>query len=136
MKQACAVLAPLEMGCAVATPGFNLPDRSVFHALVPHDLADREAEEQRRRAANAILKLAAETHVQSLSMPPIGTGRIKSENEVAAAIIIKALNVDAPSLAPELRRLTICLPALSLAHGFDKAQQLNDPNDQRPKVVN
>lgn len=135
MKAACAALGQLALGAAVSTPAFNLPAQAVFHVHAPRDVGDSEGEDKLRQAMREVLRLAAECDVRSLAMPAMGAGRVRARNDVAAAILIKALLDDAPRLSGRLLHVTICLPSLALARGFDRAQQLYEPDDERPKTV-
>jgi hypothetical protein len=102
---------------------------------VPRGLADRAAEDDLREAMHMILRLADEREDRLLVMPALGSGRDRSRNDVAAAIIVGALLEDGPRLAPRLERVIICLSSWGLGFGFAKAQQLHDPGDQRPRTV-
>lgn len=102
---------------------------------VPRGLADRAAEDDLREAMHMILRLADERDARSLVMPALGAGRDRARNDVAAAIIVGALQKDGPRLAPRLERVIICLRSWALGFGFAKAHQLHDPGDQRPRTV-
>lgn len=102
---------------------------------VPRGQADRAAVADLQQAMHTILRLAGERFARALVMPALGVGRDRARNDAAAAIIVNALLDDAPSMAPRLERVTICLPSRALFFGFDKARQLRDPGDQRPKTV-
>ncbi len=85
-------------------------------------------------ALRSVFRIAGEHNIQSLAMPVIGTGALKFPNDVAADIVIKALQKDAPELAPTLKRVRVCLPSTRMEFVVAKARQLNDPSDQRPKT--
>lgn len=131
----CEPLAPLAPGKAIITPGFNLANQWVIHVRSAHYLNDDEPEKIMTEALRAVFRLAGERHIKALAMPAIGTGVFKFPLDLAAEIIVKAIKNDAPSLAPELQRVRLCLPSPLIDRVFRVALQLNDPDDQRPKTV-
>lgn len=131
----CEPLAPLALGKAIITPGFNLANQWVIHVRSAHYLNDDEPEKIMSEALRAVFRQAGERHIKALAMPAIGTGVFKFPPDLAADIIVKAIKNDAPSLAPELQRVRLCLPSPLIDRAFRVALQLNDPDDQRPKTV-
>jgi hypothetical protein len=97
---------------------------------VPRGLADRAAEDDLQQAMHTILQRAGERESRALVTPALGVWWDRARNDVAAAIIVRALLEDAPRLAPRLWRATICVPISKQACGFAMAQQLHDPGDQ------
>ncbi len=76
LQAACDVLAPIQTGEAVITPGFNLPAKYIIHAVGPiYRLQDAEQSEVLLRAAytNA-LHLAAEYNCESIAFPLVSSG--------------------------------------------------------------
>ncbi len=133
----CEPLAPLALGKAIITPGFKLANRWVIHIRSAHYLNDEEPEQTMAEALRALLRLAGQHHIKAMAMamPAIGTGSFKFPPDLAADIIVKALKNDAPTLAPELQRVRICLTSWHMDRAFRIALHLNDPSDQRPQTV-
>ena len=76
IQAACDKLAPIKIGEAVVTPGFNLPAKFVIHAAGPvYRQENKELSEQYLRAAytNA-LKRAVENNCESIAFPLISSG--------------------------------------------------------------
>jgi len=131
----CAPFVPLAFGNAVITSGFKLANRWVIHIRSAHYLNDEYPERTMVEALRAMLRQVGEHHIKSVAIPAIGTGVFKFPLDLAAEIIVSALRNDAPTLAPELQRVRICLPSLPMVRAFRAALQLNDPSDQRPKTA-
>lgn len=131
----CQPLAPLTLGKAIITPGFNLPNPWIIHVRSSHYLTDDDPETIMAQALCSMFRVAGEHNIKSLAMPVIGTGVFKFPCDVAADLIIKAIQNDAPNLAPNLQLVRVCLPSSRMEFVFAKARQLNDPGDQRPKTV-
>ena len=75
VKEACLKLAPIPLGEAVATPGFNLQAKHIIHTASPHyyDGKSGEAEVLRSSYLNS-LKLASMLECESVAFPLISTG--------------------------------------------------------------
>jgi O-acetyl-ADP-ribose deacetylase (regulator of RNase III) len=131
----CQPLAPLPLGKAIITPGFNLPNPWIIHVRSSHYLTDDNPEAVMAEALRSMFRVAGEHNIKSLAMPVIGTGIFEFPYGVAADLIIKAIQNDALELAPSLQRIRVCLPSIKMAFVFAKARQLIDPSDQRPKTV-
>jgi len=58
---------------------------------VPRGLADRAAEDDLQQAMHTILPRAGERESRALVMPALGVWRDRARNDVAAAIIVRAL---------------------------------------------
>ncbi len=131
----CQPLAPLPLGKAIITPGFSLSNPWVIHVRSSHYLTDDNPEAVMAEALRSMFRVAGEYNIKSLALPVIGTGVFKFPYDLAADLIIKAIQNDAPGLAPSLQRIRVCLPSIKMEFVFAKARQLNDPSDQRPKTV-
>lgn len=91
LEDYCQQFAPLGLGKAVITPGFNLPNKYVIHARAGHYLHEDNAEAQLESAYRSALTLAATQNIQSVAMPAMGVGVFKFPVELAAAITAKVL---------------------------------------------
>jgi len=76
LQAACDKLAPIKMGEAVITPGFNLPAKFVIHAAGPvyHDCNKEQSEQHLRDAYINSLKRAVENKCKSIAFPLISSG--------------------------------------------------------------
>jgi O-acetyl-ADP-ribose deacetylase (regulator of RNase III) len=128
----CQPLAPLAPGKAIITPGFKLLNPWIIHVRAAHYLLDEEPEAVMAEVLQSMFQVAGEHKIKALAMPFIGTGVFKFPYEVAADLIIKAIQNDAPQLAPDLWRLKICLTSQDLESYFHQAIERND---HRPKTV-
>ena len=71
----CSIqLAPLALGSAVITPGFNLPNRLIIHALGPKYLIDPDPAGNLASAMRNTLLLADENEVARVAVPAISMG--------------------------------------------------------------
>lgn len=100
--EACAVkLGPIAVGDAVITPGFNLPNRWVIHAVGPRYFADADASSLLARTVTRVLELADQHRVKHLALPAISTGIYGYPIEEAGPILAGT----ARQLAPQLRHV-------------------------------
>ncbi|HOR13401.1 MAG TPA: macro domain-containing protein, partial [Clostridia bacterium] len=76
LQAACDKLAPIKMGEAVITPGFNLPVKFVIHAAGPvyQDWNKEQSEQHLRDAYINSLKRAVENNCKSIAFPLISSG--------------------------------------------------------------
>ena len=117
----CHHLAPLALGKAVITPGFSMPNRWIIHVRSAHYLNDEKPEAFMVEALRSVFRLAGEHNIKALALPAIGTGVFKFPHDLAADIMIKVIQNDAPQVAPGLEHVRICLPSMALVNAFDKA---------------
>lgn len=87
---ACEALGGCETGAAVATAGYRLPARQVFHAVGPVYSGRAEDAELLRSAYDAVFALAAEHGSESLALCAISTGIYGYPLEAATAIAVAA----------------------------------------------
>ncbi|MCK9524571.1 MAG: macro domain-containing protein [Limnochordia bacterium] len=75
LEEACSGLAPIAVGEAVITPGFDLPAKFVIHTAGPvyRDGAGEEREKLRSCYLES-LKLAVENNCESIAFPLISSG--------------------------------------------------------------
>ncbi|MDD4592790.1 MAG: macro domain-containing protein [Parabacteroides sp.] len=76
LQAACDKLAPIKMGEAVITPGFNLPAKFIIHAAGPvYSQWNKEQSEQLLHSAYTnSLKRAIENKCESIAFPLISSG--------------------------------------------------------------
>lgn len=104
----CRPFAPLSLGGALITPGFNLPNKWVIHVRSAHYLNDDNPEHFMQEAIESMLRVAGENNVRSVAIPAIGIGVFKFPVEIAAKITGQAL-AKASSLAPCLELVRVCV---------------------------
>ena len=109
----CRPFAPLALGGALITPGFNLPNKWVIHVRSAHYLNDDNPEHFMQLAIESMLRVGGENNVRSIAIPAIGIGVFKFPIALAAQITALALT-KASTLAPclELVRLCVANPEL------------------------
>jgi O-acetyl-ADP-ribose deacetylase (regulator of RNase III) len=91
LEEYCKRFAPIALGEAVVTPGFNLKNPYVIHARAASYLNDEEPEKYLGFAVANTLRTAQAAGIKTLAMPAMGTGVFKFPPELAAEIITKAL---------------------------------------------
>jgi len=93
LQAACAKLAPINMGDAVITPGFNLPVKFVIHAAGPvYKQNDQEKNERLLRACYInSLNLAAANGCKSIAFPLISSGIYGYPKTEALAVATTAI---------------------------------------------
>lgn len=93
LQKACDVLAPIETGEAVITPGFNLPARYVVHTAGPvyNSAAMKESERLLRDSYTNSLKLAKENNLTSIAFPLISSGIYGYPLEEAYKVAVDAI---------------------------------------------
>jgi O-acetyl-ADP-ribose deacetylase (regulator of RNase III) len=102
LEKFCEQYAPIAVGEAVITPGFNLPNKQVIHALGPIYFTDPDAQYHLRKAIRSIMELCEENSIQRIALPAISTGAYGYPIEEAAQIIIEELgkwNGSQPTIA-------------------------------------
>jgi O-acetyl-ADP-ribose deacetylase (regulator of RNase III) len=87
----CKPFAPLELGAALITPGFNLPNPWVIHIRSAHYILNTEPERYMAFALFSMLNTARDNRIRSLAVPAIGTGVFKFPAMLAARITAKVL---------------------------------------------
>ncbi len=97
----CQRLGPIELGQAVLTPGFGLPNRSIIHCCAPRYKADSEAIDLLDQTYWAIFELAEQNKIESLAIPAIGSGAHDFPIDVSARVAIEAIK----SFSPEFIHL-------------------------------
>lgn len=87
----CEQYAPIAVGEAVISPGFNLPNKQVIHVLGPVYFTDPDAGYHLRKAIRSILELCQEHSIQKIALPAISTGSYGYPIKEAAQLILKEL---------------------------------------------
>lgn len=92
LKEECADLAPIEVGEAVITGAYNLPNSYVIHALGPVYGKDTPEHILLAKAYKNSLKIAEREGIKSIAFPAISTGAfsypIRDAAEVALVSVI------------------------------------------------
>jgi len=82
-------LAPLGLGKAIVSPGFDLAPQSIIHVKGPHFMLDPNPEEYLAKAMQAVIDLAEESGFQRIAVPAISTGVFKFPIDQAASILVE-----------------------------------------------
>ena len=107
LEEYCRPFAPLELGSAIITPGFKLPNRWIIHIRAAHYINDAEPERHLDRALCSMLNIANDNGIRSIALPAVGTGVFKFPLSEAAEITAKALAHQLPSMI-EIELVRIC----------------------------
>ena len=129
----CKPFAPLELGSALITPGFELPNPWVIHVRSAHYINNTEPERYMAFAISSVLNVARDNKIKRLAMPAIGTGMFKFPSVLAARITAKCLYEFSKS-PREIELVRICVvnedlrlmyeSALAIEQGEESAQTL------------
>lgn len=87
----CKPFAPLELGAALITPGFNLANPWIIHVRSAHYILNTDPERYMAFALISMLSTAKDNGIRSLAIPAIGIGVFKFPAMLAARITAKAL---------------------------------------------
>lgn len=120
LEQYCQRHAPLALGEAVVTPGFNLANPYVIHARAGSYIFEEHAEKYLDLAIGQTLRVAKAAGIKTLAMPAIGTGVFKFPPELAADIIVNGLLSRAAG-HPEITLVRICLGDAPMKAVFEAA---------------
>jgi O-acetyl-ADP-ribose deacetylase (regulator of RNase III) len=120
LEQYCHRYSPIELGEAVVTPGFQLPNPFVIHARAASYINDDHPEKYLDHAVGQSLHVAKEAGIKTLAMPAIGTGVFKFPPELAAEIIVKAL-LTRDTDHPEITLVRICVGDAQMEAVFQAA---------------
>jgi len=113
-------LAPLAIGCSVATPGFNLPNWFVIHTRGPQYLFDSDPPNQLASAMETALLVADSVRVARLAVPAISMGVYAYPPEEAVPILVKSAVFVAPRLI-HVREIRFVVVGEKLFQLFQKA---------------
>ena len=98
-------LAPLGLGCAVASPGFTLGARWIIHTRGPKFHEDPDPPQNLAKALESAVLLADQLGVQRLAIPAISTGVYGYPIREAASILVDVglALIDRASTLSEIR---------------------------------
>jgi O-acetyl-ADP-ribose deacetylase len=86
----CSIkLAPLALGAAVATPGFNLPNRLIIHTRGPKYFFDPEPPVYLALAMRNTLRVADQEKVECIAVPAISMGIFRYPPEEAIPLLVQ-----------------------------------------------
>jgi len=91
LERACEEFAPIEVGQAVVTLGFNLPNSAVIHALGPKYFHDSDPEANLAKSIDSVLEQANTHQFKVIALPAISTGSYGFPIDKAALIIVSRL---------------------------------------------
>ena len=120
----CRQFAPLAAGKAVLTPGFNLPNAWVIHAVAASFINEPKAELILAKALDSVIQLVNEHQLESLAMPAIGTGVFKCPPELSAELTVRALAYYR-QIGTSLKHVRICVTTKALKDIFNQAIKVN-----------
>ncbi len=110
LTQHTALMAPLDVGEAVLTPGFGLPARNIIHTAAPiWSVPGQEGAKVAglARCYGASIALAEEHALASIAFPCLGTGNYGWPRGFACGIAIAACE-EALEAAPNVKRVVFC----------------------------
>lgn len=123
LEEYCKPFTPLELGSALITPGFQVPNPWIIHVRAAHYINNTEPERYLAFAVSSMLNTARDNGVRSLAMPAIGTGVFKFPLILASRIIAKTLCVySQTNFSIELVR--VCVTNESVLKTFQSAIDL------------
>ena len=99
LEDHAARLGPIEVGTAVITPGFRLPNRWVIHVVGPRYFADPDPPALLAKAVTNVLALAEQHGAKRVALPAISTGIYGYPIEDAGPLMVKTAKAIAPTLA-------------------------------------
>jgi O-acetyl-ADP-ribose deacetylase (regulator of RNase III) len=100
-------LAPINVGQAIITPGFNLPNKYIIHTLGPIYGVDKPEEELLKLCYINCLKLANDNNLKSIAFPSISTGIFGYPIELACPIAINTVKENISNTSLELIRFVL-----------------------------
>jgi O-acetyl-ADP-ribose deacetylase (regulator of RNase III) len=99
LEEAAVELGPIRPGEAVITPGFDLPNRWVIHAVGPRYFADPDPPALLATVVQSVLALAEKHGARRVALPAISTGIYGYPVEQAGPLMVKTAQEIAPTLA-------------------------------------
>lgn len=98
LEEACRDLAPIQVGEAVITSAFNLPNQYVVHTLGPVFGEDKPEAKLLARCYKNSLHLVEECQLKSVAFPAISTGIFGYPIKKAAEISLQTIKEEAADL--------------------------------------
>ena len=120
LEDFCEPLAPLALGEALITPGFDLPNPWVIHIRAGHYLNTPKPEFYLEKALDSMMVLASANGIRSLAVPAIGTGLFKFPPILAARIMARVLKRHARE-GSRVEWVRVCLADRALVPLFESA---------------
>jgi len=120
LEDFCEPLAPLALGEALITPGFDLPNPWVIHIRAGHYLNTPKPEYYLEKALDSMMVLASANGIRSLAVPAIGTGMFKFPPILAARIMARVLKQHARE-GSRVEWVRVCLADRALVPLFESA---------------
>lgn len=109
LEEYCRPFAPLELGAALITPGFQLPNPWIIHVRAAHYINNTEPERYLAFSISSMLNTARDNNIKSIALPAIGTGVFKFPLILAAQITAKTLVQYARKDNLETELIRICV---------------------------
>jgi O-acetyl-ADP-ribose deacetylase len=125
LEEFCKPFAPIELGAALITPGFNLPNPWVIHVRSAHYILNAEPERYMAFAMMSLLNVARENGIKTFAMPAIGIGVFKFPEMLAARITAHALH-EFSKKYDSLDLVRICVVNDEIKQLYESAVLLND----------
>ena len=113
--------APLRVGDALATPGFDLPGcRLIIHAVGPRYFDDPDPPIHLARALHSALDLADRNQLQRLAVPALSTGVYRYPADEAVPILVESAFITAPTMR-HLQEIRFVVTGESMLALFEQA---------------
>ncbi len=116
----CRQFAPLTPGKAILTPGFELPNAWIIHAVAASFINEPKATLILANALDSVMKLVNEHQIESLAMPAIGTGVFKCPPELSAKMTAEVLAYYQKH-GTSLMKVRLCVSCPALKEVFEQA---------------
>jgi hypothetical protein len=120
LEDYCEALAPLALGEALITPGFDLPNPWVIHIRAGHYLNTPKPEYYLEKALDSMMVLASANGIRALAVPAVGTGTFKFPPILAARIMARVLKRHARE-GSRVEWVRVCLADRALVPLFESA---------------
>jgi O-acetyl-ADP-ribose deacetylase (regulator of RNase III) len=124
LEEYCRPFAPLELGSALITPGFQLPNRWIIHVRAAHYINNTEPERYLAFAISSMINTARDNNVRSVAMPAIGIGVFKFPIDLAARITAQTLRQHSNS---GLELMRICTANEQTCKSYTEAMDMEYP---------
>jgi O-acetyl-ADP-ribose deacetylase (regulator of RNase III) len=131
LEEYCQPFAPLELGSALITPGFQLPNRWIIHVRAAHYINNTEPERYLTFAISSMLNVARDNNIKRIGMPAIGTGVFKFPTSLAAMICVDALEMHSKT-DPCIDHVRICVANEETRFSYQTALDSQLKNPDRP----
>jgi O-acetyl-ADP-ribose deacetylase (regulator of RNase III) len=116
LEEACRELAPIQVGEAVITSAFELPNQYVIHTLGPIYGQDKPEAELLARCYQNSLHLGEECQLKSIAFPAISTGAFGYPIKEAAEISLNTIK----EIAGELKKIRLIRFVLYSSRDFNE----------------